>query len=91
MVTALVLMNCTRDRINETAQLLVDMSGVSEVYSISGRYDLAAVIRVKSPEDLADVVTNKMPKITSIEKTETMIAFRTYSQDDLEQVFTVGE
>ncbi len=90
MLTAILLINCARDKINETAQQLVDMRGVTEVYSISGNYDLAAIIRVKSPDDLAEVVTNQLLKISSIQKTETMIAFRSYSRIDLEQVFTVG-
>lgn len=90
MLTAIVLINCVRDKINETAQQLIDMRGVTEVYSISGNHDLAAIVRVKSPDDLAEVVTNQLLKISSIQKTETMIAFRSYSRVDLEQVFTAG-
>jgi DNA-binding Lrp family transcriptional regulator len=45
MVTAIVLISASRDKINETAEKLVELDGVSEVYSVAGPYDLAAVIR----------------------------------------------
>ena len=44
MVTAIVLMKVTNDRINQVAQELVELDGVSEVYSVAGQYDLAVVI-----------------------------------------------
>ena len=36
------------------------------------------------------MVTNRMVRIEGIENTETMIAFKTYSQHDLEQIFSIG-
>ena len=56
MVTAITVMNIERDKINEVAEQLVEIEGVSEVYSVGGRYDLIAIIRVKHNEDLADTV-----------------------------------
>ena len=40
MVTALVLMNVERVAVNTTAQQLLTIPGVSEVYSVTGEYDL---------------------------------------------------
>ena len=48
MVTALVLLNIERQQIKLISQQLVDMQEVSEVYSVAGRYDLVANIRVKT-------------------------------------------
>ncbi len=90
MVTAIVLMTVTRGQVNTVAESLADMSGISEVYSVGGRFDLAAVIRVKSNEALADLVTRTMPALQGIERTETLIAFRAYSRHDLEAMFSVG-
>ncbi len=90
MMTAIVAMQCRRDKINETAQQIVNLPGVSEVYSVSGHYDLVAIIRVKTPEDLSETVTSHLLKIGGIERTETMIAFKTYSDFDLEHMFTIG-
>ena len=90
MVNAIVLINARRDRINETAEKLTQIHGIAEVYSLAGEYDLAAVIRATSNEQLADVVTNHMLKLDGIVKTETLIAFRTYSRFDLERMFAIG-
>jgi len=90
MVTSIVLMKVKRGKVNDVAEKLVEMNGISEVYSVGGRFDLVAVIRVKSNEDLANMVTNQMAKLEGIENTETLIAFRTYSRHDLEAMFSVG-
>ena len=90
MVNAIVLLNVERDKVNEVAEKLAETQGVSEVYSVAGRYDLVAIIRVKSNEELADTVTNHMRNLKGILKTETMLAFRAYSRHDLERVFSIG-
>lgn len=90
MVTAVVLLNVERDQINEVASRLADMEGVSEVYSVSGQYDLVAMLRVRSNEELAEVVTGHMLKLKAIERTETLISFRAYSRHDLEAAFSLG-
>ncbi|NIR31371.1 MAG: Lrp/AsnC family transcriptional regulator [Gammaproteobacteria bacterium] len=90
MVNAIVLLNVQRTEIDRVAEKLAETDGVSEVYSVAGRYDLVAVIRAPSNEALADVVTHRMLQLKGIEKTETLIAFRTYSRHDLEQMFAIG-
>lgn len=90
MVTAVVLINVQRDSINEVAEHLAAMDGVSEVYSVAGRYDLVAMVRVGTNEELAEIVTAKMLKTKSIAGTETLIAFRAYSRYDLEAAFSLG-
>jgi DNA-binding Lrp family transcriptional regulator len=90
MVTALILLHVARERINAIAEELADTEGMSEVFSVSGRYDLVAVARVKDNEDLADLVTNRMAKISGITGSETMLAFRAFSRHDLEGMFAVG-
>ncbi|RIK48638.1 MAG: AsnC family transcriptional regulator [Chloroflexi bacterium] len=90
MVTAIVLINTEHGHINDVAESLVEMPGVSEVYSVGGRYDLVAVIRVKTNEQMADLVTTHLLKIDHIQHTETLIAFRAYSQHDLERMFAIG-
>jgi len=90
MVTAIVLINTKHGHINSVAEALVEMDGVSEVYSVGGRYDLVAVIRVSSNEKMAELVTNQLLQLPNIEKTETLIAFKAFSQHDLERMFAVG-
>ena len=90
MVTALVLLNVGRDKVNAIAEQLATTEGITEVYSVAGRYDLAAIVRVKENEQLADVVTKKIRGLDGIEKSETLIAFRVYSRYDLDMAFSLG-
>jgi len=90
MVTSIILINAERGLINEIAENLQEIPGISEVYSVSGNYDLVAIVRVKTNDDLAHLVTKQMLAIDGIVKTETMLAFQAYSRHDLESMFTVG-
>ena len=90
MVTAIVLIHAERSKINEVAEQLAEMEGISEVFSVSGNYDLIAIARVPSNDDLANLVTKKMLSISSIVKSETMLAFKAFSRHDLEAMFAVG-
>ena len=90
MVTALVLLSVERDKINLVAEKITAIKGVTEVYSVAGRYDLAVVIRVKENDQLAEVVTDQIRRVEGIEKSETLIAFRVYSRYDLEMAFSLG-
>jgi DNA-binding Lrp family transcriptional regulator len=91
MITAILLCTVDRQQIPQTAQALLGIPEISEVYSVAGDYDLVALIRVKRHEDLADVVTTKLAPIEAIITTNTLIAFRTYSNHDLERLFAIGE
>lgn len=90
MVTAVVLMKVARQQINEVARQLVELKGVAEVYSVGGQYDLVAILRVASNEKLADLITNQVAEMTSIEETETLIAFQAFSKHDLANIFAIG-
>ncbi|NKB75686.1 MAG: Lrp/AsnC family transcriptional regulator [Gammaproteobacteria bacterium] len=89
MITSIILMNIKRNNVNKVADLLVEMPEISEVYSVSGKYDLVAIIRVKDNDDLASLVTNKLSKFEDIEKTDTMLAFKAYSRHDLDSMFSL--
>ena len=91
MVTAIALLNTERDKVNYVAERLAECAEVSEVYSVSGSYDLVAIIRVPANDDLANLVTNQMASIEGIVHTQTMLAFRAYSRHDLESMFAVGQ
>jgi DNA-binding Lrp family transcriptional regulator len=90
MITALVMINVHRGEINRTAQELLDIPGIAEVYSVTGEYDLVAVLRLKEYDDLADVVTERMMGLSAITQTHTMTAFKVYSKEDLEQAWDIG-
>ncbi|HEY3297089.1 MAG TPA: Lrp/AsnC ligand binding domain-containing protein [Armatimonadota bacterium] len=90
MVTAIVLVNVDRMSIPETCQQLADIEGVAEVYSVSGEFDIVAVVRVPHYDDLATLVTEHVLKMPTISGTRTLMAFRTYCKHDLEHIFDIG-
>ncbi|TDD17555.1 Lrp/AsnC family transcriptional regulator [Nonomuraea diastatica] len=90
MVTAIVHIKAEVDRIPEVAQTIAEVQGVSEVYSITGEYDLLAMVRVSAYEEIAEVVPGRINKISGVLHTETHIAFRAYSKHDLEAAFSIG-
>jgi len=90
MVTAVVLINAKREMVNETAQRLVELEGITEVFSVAGQWDLVAVIRAASNEEMADLITGSMLRMVGIEKTITMVAFKVYSRYDLDRMFEIG-
>ena len=77
-------------RIPEVAQKLADLSGVSEVYSVTGTIDLIVMVRVRSIDEVATTVADQINKVSGVEGTETHIAFRAYSTHDLEAAFAIG-
>jgi DNA-binding Lrp family transcriptional regulator len=90
MVTALILINAERRRIAAAAQDILNLKGVTEVYSVAGAYDLVAVARVRGNDDLATLVTENLIAVDGITATLTLIAFRQYSRHDLEAMFHIG-
>ncbi len=90
MITAFVLIQTQHDATGQTAEMVAEIPGVAEVYSITGEWDLIAVLRLKDFEQLDDVVTQGIRTITTVQRTQTMLAFRAYSQKLLEQGFGIG-
>lgn len=90
MITAIVLIDCATDSIPEVAEALANLKGVSEVYSVAGHVDLIAMVRVRQFEEIAEVIAGGISKVAGVVATETHIAFRAYSQHDLEEAFSIG-
>ena len=65
VVTAIVLLKAEIHRIPEVAEAIAQLPAVSEVYSITGDYDLVAIIRVRAHDDLADVIPGGLNKVTA--------------------------
>ena len=90
MITAIVLVHVEADRIPEVAEAIAALEGVSEVYSVTGQIDLITMVRVRDHDAVADVVADRLNKVPGVLETETHIAFRAYSQHDLESAFSLG-
>ena len=90
MVTAIVFIRTGLTSVNDVAEAVAGIAGVSEVYSVTGEVDLIAMVRVREHEELADVIADQVSKVEGVVRTQTYIAFRTYSKHDLEQAFALG-
>lgn len=90
MVTAVVLIKAETDQVTGLAEKLAELDGVSEVFSVAGQYDLVALVRVRENEDLARVISDQMRRLRGITGSETLIAFKVYSKQDLEAGFALG-
>ena len=90
MITAIVMVSVEADKIPEVAQAIADLDGVSEVYSVAGDVDLIAIVRVREFDAVADVIAGRLSKVGGVLHTDTHIAFRAYSQHDLDAAFAIG-
>jgi DNA-binding Lrp family transcriptional regulator len=90
VITAIVLIKTAVDRIPEIAEAIAALDRVSEVYSVTGQYDLIALVRVTHHDELADIIPGRISTIPGVLATDTHVAFRTYSQHDLEAAFAIG-
>lgn len=90
MVTAFILIKAERGTIHEASQKILAIAGMTEVYSVAGEWDLVGVARVRHNDELAKLVTEDLIAIDGILDTMTLIAFRQYSEFDLERMFGLG-
>ncbi|MDQ3537642.1 MAG: Lrp/AsnC ligand binding domain-containing protein [Actinomycetota bacterium] len=90
MITAIVLLHVDVHAIPETAQAIADIDRVSEVYSVTGDWELVALVRVSAHEQVAEVVTSGIAKVPGVRGTHTMIAFQAFSSSDLDRLWGIG-
>jgi DNA-binding Lrp family transcriptional regulator len=87
---AIVLIEAERDAIATLGGELADIQGVAEAYSVTGEWDFVAMLRVRNPEEVAEVVTGRFASLAGVRRTHTMVAFEVFSQHDLEALFSIG-
>ncbi len=87
MITAVVLITAERGSVPRLGEALAAVPGVSEVYSVTGEFDLIAMVRAREHEELADIVTRRIAGVTGVLRTQTHVAFKAYSRHDLESLF----
>ena len=90
MVTAIILIRVARGGVPSTAEALLDIAGIGEVYSVAGEWDLVAIARVKRHDDLDGLVTAGLAAVRTVEATRTLVAFRAYSRKDIHAMWDMG-
>jgi DNA-binding Lrp family transcriptional regulator len=87
---AIVLIEAERSAMKRLGGALADVEGVAEAYSVTGEWDFVAILRVRNPEAVAEVVTDRFASLEGIKRTHTLVAFEVFSQHDLEALFSIG-
>jgi DNA-binding Lrp family transcriptional regulator len=90
MTHAVVLIKAEREALPTLGGRLAEIEGVAEAYSVTGRWDYVAILRLREHDELADLVTGKLARLDGIAETYTMVAFEVFSQHDLEAMFSIG-
>jgi DNA-binding Lrp family transcriptional regulator len=90
MLTAFVLIMCESQRISEVAQAVAELPNVAEVYSVTGNFDIIAVLRISEYDSLDEAVPGGVALIPGVTSTETVLAFRRFARRDLEAGFDIG-
>ena len=80
MPTAIVLLKIDHRKVTGTAEKLLDIPEITDVYSVSGRYDLAVIIKCDSIDKIECVITDNLLRTEGIVDSETMFAFRSYDK-----------
>ncbi len=76
MPTAIVLLKTDRRKVTGIAERILEIPAVTDVYSVSGRYDLLVMIRCESVDMIECVITDALLKTDGIVDSETLFAFR---------------
>ncbi len=72
MAQALILVNTEAGLDTESAQTLQGVKGASDVFLVSGLYDVVATVKGDTAEDVLKIVYNQIRTIEGIEATHTM-------------------
>jgi DNA-binding Lrp family transcriptional regulator len=78
MQTIFVLIKTELGRAYEVADLAVETEQISEVYSISGQYDLLLKCYLDQGVDIGHFVTETIQKLPGVKDTFTMITFKAF-------------
>jgi DNA-binding Lrp family transcriptional regulator len=90
MLTAFVMIQAEPDKIASIARTIANMANVSEVYSVTGDFDIMVILHLAEYEQLAEAVPDGLAKIDGIKRTNTVLAFRRFSSEELEAAWDIG-
>lgn len=90
MVTAFVMIKVENRRASEVGRRIAEIEHVAEVYSVTGAHDLIVILHLPSYEQLAEVVPDQIAMTDGVTETETTLAFRAYTNRELDSAFDIG-
>jgi len=75
---AFVLVKCELGRLEDVANAVMEIEGVSEVHSITGEHDLLVKLYAPTYEAFGDLIPDRLQKVPGVAHTVTMLAFRAF-------------
>ena len=90
MITAFVLVESERTALAKLGGQLNAIDGVAEVYSVTGAWDFVAIVRVERHEQLAEALAENVAALEGVSRSQTMVAFDSFTDLDLDQLFADG-
>ena len=90
MITAIVLIHTEPGETAAAGEALAKIPDVAEVYSVTGEYDLVAIVRVQHYEEMAEVVPRRIAAVPGVARTHTLMAFQHFSRHDLDRLWGIG-
>lgn len=91
MITAVILVNVERHLLNQVIDEILKVDGIMEVHAVVGEYDLAAIARVKSNQQLSTIIADKMcNQIKGITHTKTLVSLNSHYKYDADKAYGVG-
>jgi len=90
VITAFVLVESERTALASLGRQLQQIEGVAEVYSVTGSWDFVAIVRVERHEQLAEALAENVAALDGVSRSQTMVAFDSFSDFDLGQLFADG-
>lgn len=79
MQTIFVQLKCDLGHAYDVALVLAEQEGVSEVYSISGQYDLLAKCYLDDGHDVGRYVATQIQNLEGVRDTYTTITFNAFT------------
>jgi DNA-binding Lrp family transcriptional regulator len=79
MKTVFVQVKCALGEAYDVASAIVEIDGVSEVYSTSGQYDLLVKCYVPKDIDIGRYVTDRIQRTPGVQDTYTIITCNAFS------------
>ncbi len=88
MITAFVLVEAEHTALATLGGKLNQIDGVAEVYSVTGAWDFVAIVRVERHQQLADALAKNVAALEGVSRSQTMVAFDSFTDLDLDKLFT---
>jgi len=90
MLKVIVMIRTDGRAIGEVSETIADIEGVSQVYSVTGEWDMVVFARARDSDSLSDLVTNGMRRIEGVAWTQTLLALDVWGKYDKEHMFSIG-